>query len=90
MNFNINYVFFLESFFFNHFLADEEDIISYYFLLIKTLNIVEICYCLLLNIFYFIFVYPYIISIISTVEASSSRINHSILRLKQKSTEEEK
>ena len=90
LSFNINYVFFsLELFFFNQFLADEEDIISYYFLIIKTLNIVEICYCLLLNIFSFIFVYPYIISIISTVETSSTRINHSILRLKHKNPEEE-
>ena len=90
LSFNINYLFFsLELFFFNHFLADEEDIISNYFLILKTLNIVEICFCLLLNIFSFLFVFPYIISIISTVEASSTRINHSILRLKHKNPEED-
>ena len=83
LNDNINHIyFFLELIFFKYFLEDEEEIINNYYLKIKILNIIEICYCFLLNLFFIFFVYNFIIRITLSVEVSSERINHSILRMK--------
>ena len=80
---NINHVIiFLEQLAFNLFFQDEIDIVDDFYLKIKILNIVEICYCALLNLFSVLFVYNYITRIISSVEIASSRINNSIRRMK--------
>ena len=82
---NINHIFiFLELIYYNYFLEDEEFIINDFYLTAKTLNIIEICYCLLLNMFSVFFVYYFIIKIINKVEVASARINRSILRMKIK------
>ena len=80
---NINHVIiFLEELFFKYFLQDEVDIVNNFYFKIKILNIVEICYCALLNLFSVFFVYNYITRIISSVEVASTRINSSIRRIK--------
>ena len=80
---NINHiVIFLEEIFFNYFLQDEKDIVNNYYLITKILNIIEICYCLILNLFSIFFVYSFVMRIISSFEISSTRINNSILRMK--------
>ena len=80
---NINHVFiFLEQLFFGFFFNDEKDIVNDFYLIIKIMNIVEICYCALLNLFSVLFVYNYITRIIYSVEVASTRINNSIIRLK--------
>ena len=86
---NINHIIiFLEQIFFDYFLQDEKYIVNTFYLTIKILNIIEICYCLILNLFSIFFVYSFIISIISSFEISSTRINNSILRMKIESIEE--
>ena len=85
---NINHVFiFLEELYFSYFLEDEKDIVNDFYLKIKILNIVEVCYCAILNFFSVLFVYNYVTKIISSVEVSSSRINCSIKRMKSLSIE---
>ena len=80
---NINHVFiYLEELFFQYFLEDEINIVNNFYLKIKVLNIIEICYCVILNLFSIFFVYNYVIGIISYVEVASSRINNSLKRMK--------
>ena len=80
---NINHVvIYLEQLAFGLFLNDEKDIVNDFYLIIKIMNIVEICYCALLNLFSVLFVYNYITRIIYSVEVASTRINNSIIRLK--------
>ena len=80
---NINHVvIFLEELYFSYFLEDEKDIVNDFYSKIKILNIVEVCYCAILNLFSVLFVYNYITRIISSVEVASSRINCSIKRMK--------
>ena len=80
---NINHVIiYLEELYFNNFLEDEKNIVNDFYLEIKILNIVEICYCALLNLFSIAFVYNYITRIIYSVEEASIRINNSIRRMK--------
>ena len=80
---NINHVIiYLEELAFNSFFKDEKDIVDNFYLKIKILNIVEICYCALLNLFSVLFVYNFITRIISSVEVASTRINYSIRRMK--------
>ena len=80
---NINHVIiFLEEMAFSLFLQDEDDIVDDFYLKIKILNIVEVCYCALLNLFSVLFVYNFITRIISSVEVASIRINNSIRRMK--------
>ena len=80
---NINHiVIFLEEIFFNYFLQDEKDIVNNFYLITKILNIIEICYCFILNLFSIFFVYSFVMRIISSFEISSTRINNSILRMK--------
>ena len=80
---NINHVIiYLEQLFFGYFFNDEKDIVNFFYLKIKILNIVEICYCALLNLFSVLFVYNYITRIIYSVEVASTRINNSIIRMK--------
>ena len=77
---NINHIIiFLELLFFEFFLQDEKYIVNTFYLTIKILNIIEICYCLILNIFSIFFVYSFIMGIISSFEVSSTRINNAIL-----------
>ena len=86
---NINHIFiFLELIYYNYFLVDEENIINNFDLIIKIFNIIEICYCLLLNLFSVLFVYNFIIKIINKVEIASARINRSILRMKIQSLDD--
>jgi hypothetical protein len=68
-----------------YFLQDEKDIIDIFHLEVKVLNVIELCYCALLNLFSVFFVYTYINRIIASVEISSIRINESIQRIKLKS-----
>ena len=80
---NINHVIiYLEQLVFGYFLNDEKDIVDKFYLKIKILNIVEICFCALLNLFSVLFVYNYITRIIYSVEVASPRINNSITRIK--------
>ena len=80
---NINHVvIYLNEFFFKLFLDDEINIVDNFYFRIKMINIIEICYCALLNLFSVLFVYNYITKIISFVEDSSRRINYSIKRMK--------
>ena len=80
---NINHVvIYLNEFFFKLFLDDEINIVDNFYFRIKMINIIEICYCALLNLFSVLFVYNYITRIISFVEDSSRRINYSIKRMK--------
>ena len=86
---NINHIIiFLELLFFEFFLQDEKYIVNTFYLTIKILNIIEICYCLILNIFSIFFVYSFIMGIISSFEVSSTRINNAILKMKIESIEE--
>ena len=85
MSSNINHVIiYLEELYFNFFLDDEKGIVNDFYLEIKILNIIEVCYCALLNLFSIIFVYNYITRIIYSVEESSMRINNSIKRINEK------
>ena len=82
----INHVFiYIEQIFLQYFMDDEKDIIDEFHLEIKVLNVIEICYCAVLNLLSAFFVYTYINRIISSVEISSIRINESIQRIKLKS-----
>ena len=83
LNTNLNHIFiFLEEIFFKFFLEDEKNIVNNFYLTIKIINIIEICYCLLLNLFSVFFIYPFIMRIVSFVENASSRINCSLCRMK--------
>ena len=75
-------IIYLEELYFNNFLEDEKNIVNEFYLVMKILNIVEICYCALLNLFSIAFVYNYITRIIYSVEEASIRINNSIRRMK--------
>ena len=66
-------------------MQDEKDIIDLFHLEVKVLNVIELVYCALLNLFSVFFVYTYINRIIASVEISSTRINDSIQRIKIKS-----
>jgi hypothetical protein len=80
---NLNHVvIFLEELFFKYFLEDEIDIVNNFYLKIKILNIIEICYCALLNLFSVLFVHTFVTRIIYSVEVASERINCSIKRMK--------
>ena len=80
---NINHILiYLEEIYFDYFLKDEKDIINDFYLIIKILNIIEICYNVLLNLFLIFFIYNFVSKIISSVEVSSTRLNNSIMRLK--------
>ena len=82
----INHVFiYIEQIFLQYFMDDEKDIIDEFHLEIKVLNVIEICYCAVLNLLSAFFVYTYINRIISSVEISSIRINESFQRIKLKS-----
>ena len=86
---NINHIFiFLEIIYYNYILEDEENIINNFYSIIKILNIIEICYCLMVNLFSLLFVYNFIIKIINNVEVASTRINRSILRMKIKNSDD--
>ena len=83
LNTNLNHIFiFLEEIFFKLFLEDEKSIVDKFYLTIKVVNIIEICYCLLLNLFSVFFIFPFIMKIVSFVENASSRINCSLCRMK--------
>ena len=85
LSLNINHVFiYIEQVFLRFFLEDEKDIINNFDFEVKVLNVFEICYCALLNLFSVLFVYTYINRIIASVEISSFRINESILRIRLK------
>ena len=86
LSLNINHVFiYIEQVFLKYFMLDEKDIIDKFHLEVKVLNVIELCYCALLNLFSVFFVYTYINIIIASVEISSIRINESIQRIKLKS-----
>ena len=80
---NVNHVIiYLEELFFRYFLEDEVNIVNNFYLKIKLLNIIEICFCAALNLFSVLFVYNFVTRIISNVEKSSFRINNSLKRMK--------
>ena len=82
----INHVFiYIEQVFLKFYMQDEKDIIDNFGLQIRILNIIELCYCAVLNLISVFFVYTYINKIISSVEISSIRINESLQRIKLKS-----
>ena len=82
---NINHAFiYIEQIFLKFFLEDEREFIDNFRFEIKILNVIELCYCALLNLFSALFVYTYINRIIASVEISSFRINESILRIRMK------
>ena len=86
LSLNINHVFiYIEQIFLKFFMQDEKDIINLFHLEVKVLNVIELVYCALLNLFSVFFVYTYINRIIASVEISSIRINDSIQRIKIKS-----
>jgi hypothetical protein len=86
---NINHIIiYIEELFFNHFYNDEKEIVNDFYLKIKILNIIEVCYCALLNIVSIFFVYNFINRIIHSVEETSNRINNSIRRMKISAIEE--
>ena len=80
---NVNHVIiYLEELFFRYFLEDERNIVDNFYLKIKIMNIIEICFCAILNLFSILFVYNFITGIISNVEKSSFRVNNSLKRMK--------
>ena len=82
---NLNHIFaHLQEKFFKDFLKDEEDIKQSFNNEIKILNIIALCYSLLLNLFSILYVFNYINSINDFVEISSLRINMAICHLKEK------
>jgi hypothetical protein len=82
---NLNHIFsHLQERFFNDFLKDEEDLKRDFNNEIKILNIIALCYSLLLNLFSILYVFNYIYSINDFVEISSLRINMAICHLKEK------
>jgi hypothetical protein len=82
---NLNHIFsHLQERFFNDFLKDEEDLKRDFNNEIKILNIIALCYSLLLNLFSILYVFNYINSINDFVEISSLRINMAICHLKEK------
>ena len=86
---NINHVIiYLEELFFSYFYNDEKKIVNDFYLKIKLLNVIEVCYCALLNLFSILFVYNFISRIINSVEEGSKRINNSIRRMKLLKIEE--
>lgn len=86
LSLNINHVFiYIEQIFLRFSMQDEKDIIDLFHLEVKVLNVIELVYCALLNLFSVFFVYTYINRIIASVEISSIRINDSIQRIKIKS-----
>ena len=86
LSLHINHVFiYIEQIFLKFFMEDEKDIIDKFHFEIKIMNIIGLCYCVLLNLFSAIFVYTYINNIIASVEISSIRINESLQRIKLKS-----
>ena len=86
LSLHINHVFiYIEQIFLKFFMEDEKDIIDKFHFEIKIMNIIELCYCVLLNLFSAFFVYTYINNIIASVEISSIRINESLQRIKLKS-----
>ena len=86
---NINHVIiYLEELFFSYFYNDEKEIVNDFYLKIKLLNVIEVCYCALLNLFSILFVYNFITRIIYSVEEGSKRINNSIRRMKLLKIEE--
>jgi hypothetical protein len=70
--------------FFKNFLEDEKYLIEFFNKEIKILNIIALCYCLLLNLFSIFFVFNYINNINDFVEISSMRINGAFCHLKGK------
>ena len=80
---NVNHVIiYLEELFFKYFLEDERNIVNNFYLKIKIMNIIEICFCGIFNLFSILFVYNFITGIMSNVEKSSFRINNSLKRMK--------
>ena len=89
LNSNINHVIiYLEELFLSYFYNDEKEIVNDFYLRIKLLNIIEVCYCALLNLLSILFVYNFITRIIYSVEEASKRINNSIRRMKLLKLEE--
>jgi len=70
--------------FFREFIKDENEIKREFIHEIKLLNIIALCYCIILNLFTLLFVLNYVNSIILFVENSTMRIIISIYNFKNK------
>jgi hypothetical protein len=82
---NINHILsHLEEKFFQDFLQDEKDIASKYHLEIKTVSLISLLYCIILNIYSLLFIFSYINKNIEFVESSTFRIVSSFCHMKRK------
>ena len=80
---NANHIiYYVQELFFSYFYNDEKDIVNAFYLKIKLLNIIEVCYCALLNLFSILFVCNFLTKMIYSLEEASKRINKSIRRMK--------
>jgi hypothetical protein len=80
---NANHIIiYIQELFFRYFYNDEKDIVNSFYLKIKLLNIIEVCFCALINLFSILFVSNFLTKIIYSVEETSKRINKSIRRMK--------
>ena len=85
LNSNIDYIMSLiQEKFFREFIKDENQIKRQFINEIKLLNIIALCYCIILNLFTLLFVFGYVNSIIVLVENSTMRIILSICNFKNK------
>ena len=85
---NVNHIIiFIQELFFKNFYSDEKSIVNSFYLKIKLLNIIEVCFCALINLFSILFVSNFLTKIIYSLEETSKRINRSIRRMKILKTE---
>ena len=75
-------IYYVQELVFSYFYNDEKDIVNAFYLKIKFLNIIEVCYCSLLNLFSILLVCNFLTKMIYSLEESSKRINKSIRRMK--------
>ena len=85
LNSNIEHIMSLiQEKFFREFIKDQDEIKIQFINKIKLLNIIALCYCIILNLFTLLFVFGYVNSIIVFVENSTMRIILSICNFKNK------
>ena len=85
LNSNIDHIMSLiQEKFFMEFIKDENQIKREFISEIKLLNIIALCYCIILNLFTILFVFDYVNNIIVFVENSAMRIIISICHFKNK------
>ena len=85
LNSNIEHIMSLiQEKFFREFIKDENEIKREFITQIKLLNIIALCYCIILNLFTLLFVFSYVNNIMAYVENSTMRIILSICHFKNK------